>query len=65
MQKLNGARLCPPSGPTVDAQAIGRGTMAGFAYAINQSNARATTAVPAGWTIATDCWVLRRDGSCL
>jgi type IV pilus assembly protein PilE len=56
---------CAATASTYTVTATGRGTMAGFAYAINQSNARATTAVPPGWTIAADCWVLRRDGSCL
>jgi type IV pilus assembly protein PilE len=56
---------CAATASTYTVTATGKGTMAGFAYTINQSNARVTTAVPAGWTIAASCWVLRKDGSCL
>ncbi len=48
-------------------QAVGKGSMAGFTYTINQSNVKATTAVPAaaGWTGAgSNCWVVRKSGSC-
>jgi type IV pilus assembly protein PilE len=45
-------------------QAVGSGAMAGFTYTIDQSNAKATTAVPAGWSSNAGCWVLRKDGSC-
>ena len=38
--------------------------MNGFTFTINQFNERATTAVPAGWTLRPNCWVLKRDGSC-
>jgi type IV pilus assembly protein PilE len=56
---------CVATASTYTVTATGKGTMAGFAYTINQSNARLTTAVPTGWTIAANCWVLRKDGSCL
>jgi type IV pilus assembly protein PilE len=36
----------------------------GFTFTINQANARATTAVPAGWTASTTCWVGRKNGDC-
>lgn len=36
----------------------------GFTYTINQDNARATTAVPAGWTANATCWVVRKGGTC-
>jgi type IV pilus assembly protein PilE len=45
-------------------QAVGTGAMTGFTYTINQSNAKATTAVPGGWSSNAGCWVLRKDGSC-
>jgi type IV pilus assembly protein PilE len=44
--------------------ATGQNSMAGFAYTIDQSNVRATTSLPAGWTTSTTCWVLKKDGSC-
>jgi len=44
--------------------ATGTNSMTGFAYSIDQSNVRATTSVPAGWTSSASCWVLKKDGSC-
>ena len=38
--------------------------MNGFVYTIDQANNRATTGVPTGWTAATNCWTLKKDGSC-
>ncbi len=52
---------------TYTLQAVGKGTMAGFTYTINQSNAKATTAVPAGWTGNASCWIVRKGsgtGAC-
>ena len=46
-------------------QAVGKGSMAGFTYTIDQQGTKATTAVPAGWTATTDpCWSRKNDGSC-
>ena len=39
-------------------------SMNGFAFSINQFNQRATLAVPAGWTLRPNCWVLKKDVSC-
>jgi type IV pilus assembly protein PilE len=44
--------------------ATGAGSMAGFTYTIDQSNAKATTAVPSGWTANSACWVTNTGGSC-
>lgn len=44
--------------------ATGHGPAAGLKYTLNQSGARATTGVPAGWTRSDTCWVARKDGSC-
>jgi len=44
----------------------GRG-MTGFTYAINETNAKLTVAVPAakGWAgTGNACWVIKQDGSC-
>ena len=38
--------------------------MLGFGYSLDQTNARATTAVPTGWITSNTCWVLKKDGSC-
>ena len=36
----------------------------GFTFTINQANARATTAVPSGWTSNAGCWVTKKGGVC-
>lgn len=49
---------------TYTIQAQGTGAMTGFTYTINQTGARATTSVPAGWTANATCWVTNRGGTC-
>lgn len=49
---------------TVTATGAAGSTMVGFVYSINQANQRVTVALPAGWTLNANCWVLKRDGSC-
>lgn len=44
--------------------AIGRSSMTGFTYSVNQAGAKATPAVPTGWTTSTTCWVVKKDGTC-
>jgi type IV pilus assembly protein PilE len=44
--------------------ATGKSSMAGFTYTINESNAKATTAVPSGWTTNAACWVTKKGGAC-
>jgi type IV pilus assembly protein PilE len=44
--------------------ATGKSSMSGFTYTLDQTNAKATTSVPSGWSKNADCWVLRKDGSC-
>ena len=53
-----------PTATTYTLQAAGKSSMAGFTYTINQDNAKATTAVPAGWTTNATCWVTRKGGAC-
>ena len=36
----------------------------GFTFTVDQTNARKTTGVPAGWTTSTVCWVSRKNGDC-
>jgi type IV pilus assembly protein PilE len=47
-------------------QAVGTGSMAGFTYTLDQSNAKATPAVPSGWSSHSpdNCWVTRKGGVC-
>ena len=39
--------------------------MGAFAYSIDQAGARATVALPSGWSRTADCWTIRADGSCV
>lgn len=44
-------------------QAVGKSSMAGFAFTIDEANRKQTTAVPADWTLpTTNCWVTKREG---
>lgn len=45
-------------------QAVGKGSMAGFTYTINQANTKATPLAPAGWTSSAVCWIVRKNGDC-
>ncbi|MEO8806009.1 MAG: type IV pilin protein [Burkholderiaceae bacterium] len=53
-----------PTAATYTITATGTASMLGFGYSLDQANARATTAVPTGWTLSNTCWVLKKDGSC-
>jgi len=56
---------CPTrSASSYVVRAQGQNSMTGFAFTLNEQNARATTAVPAGWILTANCWVLKKDGSC-
>ena len=52
------------TGTTYTVTATGTGPMAGFIYTVDQSNTRATTGVPSGWSNGACGWVLKKDGSC-
>lgn len=55
---------CPGvTATTYTLRATGNGSMTGFIYQIDQTNAKDSVG-PAGWTAAPTCWLLRRDGSC-
>lgn len=49
---------------TIQAQGKTGSMMAGFTFTLDQANARATTAVPSGWTRNSpdNCWVIRKGG---
>jgi len=51
-------------GYTLTATGVVAEGMSGFTYTLTQSNVRATTAAPTGWTTSTNCWVTKKDGSC-
>jgi type IV pilus assembly protein PilE len=46
--------------------ATGKGSMAGFAYSVNETNTKTTVSVPAGWILPTPntCWVTKKGGLC-
>ena len=52
------------SATTYTLRAVGKGTMTGFTYTINQSNGKATAAVPAGWIASGNCWITAKGGRC-
>ena len=53
------------SGTAYLVTATGVGSMAGFAYTVNQTGARVTTGLPTGWTGTNNtCWVLKKSGAC-
>ena len=48
-------------------QAVGKGSMTGFTYTVNQNNAKTTTigtGAPSGWTGSTTCWITNKGGVC-
>lgn len=48
----------------VTATGIAATPTAGFVYTIDQLNAKQTTAVPAGWTASSTCWITKKGGVC-
>ncbi len=56
------------SDTTFTITATGKGTMAGFAYTINEGGTRTSaftgTPASAGWTGSTSCWVTKKGESC-
>lgn len=45
--------------------AIGKASMAGFSYSVDQTNAKASTVTGvSGWTGNASCWVTRSGGEC-
>lgn len=49
---------------TVTATGVAAEGTSGFVFTINESNARATTSVPSGWTSNANCWVRTKSGDC-
>ena len=62
---------CPIATATANTYIItatGSGSLNGFSYTINQSNAKTSTVTvppaPAGWTGSANCWVTKPGGIC-
>lgn len=49
---------------TITATGVASQGVGSFVYTVNESNAKATTGVPAGWATNAACWASKRDGSC-
>jgi type IV pilus assembly protein PilE len=49
---------------TISAIGIATQGTGSFVFTIDQSNAKATTGVPTGWTTSASCWVSKKDGTC-
>lgn len=49
---------------TFTLRAVGKSSMSGFTYTVNQSNAKSTPSVPSGWTSSTSCWITAKGGAC-
>lgn len=52
---------------TYTLQALGKDSMTGFTYTVNESNAQQTTAAPTGWAAAAmpaSCWITKKGGVC-
>lgn len=51
---------------TFTLRAVGKDSMLGFTFDVNQANQRTTAAVPAGWSqpATNNCWVQRKGGVC-
>lgn len=43
---------------TISAEGVG------FTYTLDQSNQRATTSSPTGWTTSDSCWIISKSGAC-
>ncbi|HEX6138494.1 MAG TPA: type IV pilin protein [Casimicrobiaceae bacterium] len=50
---------------TYTATGVAAKGMAAFTYSIDQTGAKATVSLPAGWSRTADCWTIRADGLCV
>ncbi|NIO40782.1 MAG: prepilin-type N-terminal cleavage/methylation domain-containing protein [Burkholderiales bacterium] len=48
----------------IQADGVAGTTVDDFVFTLDQTNARATTSVPADWQTAATCWVIRKNGGC-
>lgn len=50
---------------TYTATGTSGGSMAAFAYAIDETGLRTTASLPPTWSKRAECWTIRADGYCL
>jgi type IV pilus assembly protein PilE len=53
-----------PTATAFTLQAVGSGRVSGFTFTINQSEVRATTAAPNGWTTCATGWMTKKGQTC-
>ena len=58
-----------PTATAYTLQAVGKNSMTGFTYTLDQNNAKTTvigSGAPSGWTVASpnNCWVTKPGGVC-
>lgn len=54
-----------PDATTFKLQAVGRGSMLGFTYTVDQSNTKTSTITATGWAAtSTSCWITKKGGVC-
>lgn len=55
-----------PTATTYVVSAVGKASMTGFTFTINQTGAKTTGAVPSGWAVpgTNNCWVTKKGGLC-
>jgi len=53
-----------PTATAFTLQAVGSGAVAGFTFTITETDVRATTAAPTGWSTCASKWLLRRGATC-
>jgi len=52
---------------TYTLQAVGKSSMSGFTYTVDQSNTKTTTIAapaPVGWRANANCWITKKGGVC-
>lgn len=53
-----------PTALAFTLRAVGSGAASGFTFTVTESDVRATTAAPSGWTTCTTRWMLRKGATC-
>lgn len=61
---FNFSCVAAPTATTYTLQAVGKDSMAGFTYTVNQNNVKTTTTTKPGWTGNASCWVTKKGGQC-
>lgn len=55
---------CALSDTAYTITAMGKDSLSGFSFSVNEANLRKTETVPSGWTKPTNCWVSKKSGDC-